>query len=231
MLAIFLSIIFSVSGAQAVLNNAKTPVCLDGRNEMKIDNQRVIDMKHNTPNQYLDRGFIDGVVVRPPSTQNGHQHFSLILSNNNKDTIEIVYNNDFGTMPQRPVRVGDHVVICGDYITSFARGGGYDASPDGALIHWVHYNPATRPGSMKHEHGFMMFGTDLVGFDSAPEAAWDGTIVPGAKNKGDKVGNSGNRRNSNDQYYRSLRRGGSPRSSNRPGVCRTLSECSARNGS
>lgn len=238
MLSILFSIVFSVSSAQAFIPNAKMPVCLDGRNEMQIDNQRVIEMKHNTPNQYLDRGFIDGVVIRPPSIENGHQHFSLALSNNKKDTIEIVYNNDFGTMPQRPVLVGDHVVVCGDYITSFARGGGYDASPDGALIHWVHYNPATRSGSMKHEHGFMMFGSDLVGFDSAPAGAWDGTIIPGAQNQGDNRAKNNNRGNQNNRNQNDNRRAYNnrgnqrqpARNSNRSAVCRSLAECSSRNG-
>ncbi|MBC7387027.1 MAG: hypothetical protein H7301_12810 [Cryobacterium sp.] len=228
MLSILISIVFSSflfdsSSSYAFTTNAKMPVCMRGTQEIQIDNARVIDMKQKTANQYHDRGFVEGRVAIPPTVQGDHVHFSLAIGPAKKDTVEIIYNfdTDFGELAQG-IRMGDTVVVCGDYITSNAPAGGYRASPDGALIHWTHWNPATRAGSMNHEHGFIMTGSTLSGFDRAPEGSWDGTVLQprGGVNRPENGNHSGNRGKRNGPPQRKKRHyngGGS--------ICGSLSEC------
>jgi hypothetical protein len=52
------------------------------------------------------------------------------------DMIEVIYSLAFGPAPHVPA-VGAHMVACGDYITS-NKDAKYPASPDGAVIHWIH---------------------------------------------------------------------------------------------
>lgn len=172
MLSILFSIVFASSGAHAFLAGAKTPVCLEGGDELSIDNSRVLRFKTEQKNQFLARAYVEGKVISQPERHGDHDRFSISLGKGPTDTLEVIYNSDFGSLPT--VRVGDSVSVCGDFINSFARAGNYPPSPDGAIIHWVHYNPGDR--SRKHEHGFIQFGADLVGFDQAPARAWDGTI-------------------------------------------------------
>jgi len=184
-LAILFSIVFASSSAQAFLSNAQTPVCLEGPQEISVDNARVLRFKVQEKNQFLARAYVEGKVISMPEQQGDHDHFSISIGNKATDTLEVIYNNEFGNMPN--VQLGDQVTVCGDFINSFARAGGYDASPDGAIIHWVHYNPGTRSSSRGHEHGFIQFGTDLVGFDAAPAKAWDGIIGFGSPKKSRKT--------------------------------------------
>ena len=56
----------------------------------------------------------------------GHHHFEISLGPDAQDTLEVVYNEGFGATPS--IQVGDQIEACGDYITSFAQGGGYSLS-------------------------------------------------------------------------------------------------------
>jgi hypothetical protein len=76
------------------------------------------------------------------------------------DTIELVYNDSFGELPE--LRLGMDVEACGDYITSYAPSGPYPASPDGALVHWVHHNPH---GS--HPDGYVVIDGKVFGWTRA----------------------------------------------------------------
>jgi hypothetical protein len=247
---VFASVGFLISfTAFAALPNAQMPACLDGPDEMKIDNARVLQFKHSTKNAYLDRAFVQGNVTEAPSVKNGHDHFVISIGPGQDDTLEIIYNKEFGAMS--PINVGDSVIVCGDYITSTSRTGSYDPSPEGAIIHWIHFNPGSRANSARHEHGFVMAGSNLIGFDAAPSGDWSGRIFktteptansgPNDPSSPDSAapstrqttpdpvvsqpsqGNSGNRqRNSGSQN----------RNQPNPGRwkgCRNLQECSARN--
>lgn len=235
LLSIALSVSFFASPAHAFLPNAKMPACLDGPDEMRIDNQRVLDMKRTTKNQYLDRAFVEGRVARMFNDQTGHDHFSIAIGPGQQDTIEIVYNQEFGSSPN--FQIGDPIVVCGDYITANAKAGGYKPSPDGAIIHWVHFNPGTRSGSERHEHGFIMFGADLVGFDEAPIGDWDGRIVKAPQPDGKDINKdypragTNVRRSSNRQPTRPVYQNRRPsQPSRRGGPCRNFQECRSRNG-
>lgn len=151
------------------------PVCLHGPDELVVDNEKVIAWKNGTENQFKSRGFVTGRLEGEIRSEGDHFKFIIRIGPRPKDTLEVVYNKDFGSLP--PITSETEITVCGDYITSFARGGGYDASPAGALIHWVHYNPGTRNSSRLHEHGFIMFDSNLAGFDDAPDVAWTGKVV------------------------------------------------------
>ena len=135
------------------------PECLTtDHNPMQIDNARVLELKRNTRNQHKDRGFVQGTVSRIYKRNGDHAHFEILIGSTPRDGIEIVFNRDFGNPPVEP---GDHVIACGDYITSFAKANGYDASPSKALIHWVHENERGTP----HPDGFVVVNrADLYGY-------------------------------------------------------------------
>lgn len=225
MLSILVSIVFSsvvgfLPSAHAYLPNAKTPLCFDRSESIEIDNERVLRMKEEKPNQFKARAFVSGKVITEPKLVGGHERFSIMIGSNTTDTLEMVYNvsPEFGDLP--PVRIGDDIVVCGEFINSFKDGGGYKASPDGAIVHWVHYNPGDRDPD--HEHGFMMFDGNLAGFDDAAPGAWEGEIEGGGGGNG--------------QSGRKAKKNGSNRSrldddrTSRWRPCRSLEECRERNG-
>jgi hypothetical protein len=92
--------------------------------------------------------------------RNGHAHFVIQIGKRADDTIEVIYNEDFGKMPTP--KVGATVQACGDYITSTAQSGPYPASPEGAIIHWVHMNPRGKG----HDAGFTIVDGVLYGMDA-----------------------------------------------------------------
>ena len=147
-LSIFVAALFGGAAAQAKLG--EIPKC-EGRNgeALSVDNQRVLGFKFSTPNQFLERARVDGRVVRILSSRPEHDHFEIQIGPKPQDTLEVVFNRDFGS-PQ--AKVGDEVEACGDYITSNAPTERYQPSPSGAIIHWVHEN--SRGGA--HPDGFLV---------------------------------------------------------------------------
>jgi hypothetical protein len=137
--------------------NGGNPGNIEGNN-----NDQVLHWKVNSKNQFRDRARVQGKIVRVYPDRNGHEHFSIQIGPQSTDTVEIVYNQQFGAVPDP--QVGVEVEACGDYITSTAvspapRGGSYPASPDGAIVHWVHFAPA-RSG---HTSGYLVIGGVLTG--------------------------------------------------------------------
>ena len=251
---VFSSIGLFVSSAQAYLPQAKMPVCMNGPDAMQVDNARVLKFKSSTRNQYLDRGFVEGKVLKAPGIKNDHDHFVIAIGPGERDTLEIIYNREFGDMPS--IRVGDRVVVCGDYITANAKAGGYDPSPEGAIIHWVHFNPGTRSSSAFHEHGYIVVESDLIGFDESPVGNWNGEIYKSQQPTGQtrtttypKMGEASDepvvteptdsepqnrdKQKKTEKPKSRGRSGGGRQDERNPGrwkSCRSLEECSARNG-
>jgi hypothetical protein len=83
-------------------------------------------------------------------------HLSVQIGPSEAEAVEVIYNTHFGDVGEPDV--GSQVEACGDYITSTAPSGPYPASPDGAIVHWVHHSD--RPG---HESGFLMINGVLYG--------------------------------------------------------------------
>jgi hypothetical protein len=128
---------------------AAPPACLsENGSVLAVNNSQVLQWKTSTANQFLARAHVTGIVQKVYPNETGHNHFSIALDSGPGDTLEVIYNIEFGALPN--MAPGMQVEACGDYITSDQVGGGYQPSPDGAIIHWIH---ATN--SAKHEAGYV----------------------------------------------------------------------------
>ncbi|MBU6152853.1 MAG: DUF3465 domain-containing protein [Bdellovibrionales bacterium] len=127
-----------------------SPACLNFLGEeIQLNNEQVLNWKKVTPNQYLDRAKVKGVVQDIYPARKTHYHFQIKIGPKEKDTLELIYNISFGAIDR--IVPGMNVVACGDYITSNAPTEVYQPSPDGAIIHWLHRSP--RPN--RHPHGYL----------------------------------------------------------------------------
>lgn len=118
------------------LASVSTPDCIDGGAPLAVNNDTILNWKQTTANQFKARGHILGSLQKIYPDHTGHTHFEVKIGAGNKDTIEVIYNEEFGRMPD--LVIGMKVEACGDYITSNKPGRSYPASPDGAILHWVH---------------------------------------------------------------------------------------------
>jgi len=134
-----------------------SPRCTDHGRDLPFNNEQVLDWKLHSKNGYKARGHVLGRALRRYAGKRGHEHFAVQIGKNPTDTIEVVYNTRFGKLPT--LRSGAPVEACGDYITSNKKSGPFPASPDGAILHWVHVNVGT-PG---HEHGFVSVDGEVTG--------------------------------------------------------------------
>ncbi len=152
-LALFLSFqAYQLSSAAEFPTLPNNLTCLDKNHEMlPFLNQEVLEWKSNTPDQTLKRALVQGTVSQLYSNKTGHSHFAIDLDANGKGDLEVIYNDEFGTLP--PITIGMKIVACGDYITVGPKA--RLPSPMGAIIHWVHYNPGNRDGGA-HKHGFLI---------------------------------------------------------------------------
>lgn len=168
----FLTLILGLLPAFPALADS-LPECLDQFGKpLPVDNDTVLRWKGSTPNEFVARAHIEGIIVENEDVwnRNGHDHFVIELSGmKGTGQIEVVYSEDFGPLPTP--QAGMEVEACGDYITATSPGGPqgqYPASPVGAIIHWVHRNP--RPGG--HPSGFLALDHALYGYgeDRHPNA-------------------------------------------------------------
>jgi hypothetical protein len=135
------------------------PPCPAYGRELPVNNAQVLHWKRTTDNQFRERAHVSGRIVQVFSDRNGHDHFEIQIGKRDEDVIEVIYNQDFGRLPEPAI--GMEVEACGDYITSTAQSGPYPPSPSGAIIHWLHMNPKGRG----HEPGFLMMDGILYGMD------------------------------------------------------------------
>jgi hypothetical protein len=159
-----LALVFSAAVSTAFAQ--EIPSCLKGKTPLAIDNARVIRLKASTPVQYHDRGHVKGEIVRVFADKTGHDHFLIQIGPKAIDTLEVVYNSEFGQLPGP--HEGQSVEACGDYITLKAapkpdpRENG--ANKSDAIIHWVH---AADPGTT-HEGGYLVMDGVLCGQSVPP---------------------------------------------------------------
>jgi len=136
---------------------SEIPTCFDGgHSALAVNNVQVDYWRVSSPNQFHSRAHIRGALLRIYQDQGNHSHFSVQIGVDDKHSVEVIYNQEFGNLPQ--LKVGDEVEACGDYITASAPHGRYPASPDGALVHWVHRS--TRDG---HESGYVAIAGVVYG--------------------------------------------------------------------
>ena len=140
---------------------ADISVCKNGSKVLPINEIDVLDWKLNSDNQFEERAHIDGKIYVIYPDKNSHDHFGVQFGTDSQETIEVIYNKSFGSLPK--LEIGDEVSACGDYITSNAPAGPYPASPDLAILHWVHRSNSPT----KHEHGFVKVNGVLYGNGSA----------------------------------------------------------------
>lgn len=166
--------------------------CFSGPDEIQIDNEQVVKWKKEEKNQFRARSKVSGTIVGEVSDNGSHYHFSIVLDEPEEQEgkkqknltlvkkddpresrrLEVIYNQSFGDLVD--LAEGKRLVVCGDFINSYARSGRYPPSPDGAIIHWVHHNPGNRASSKHHEHGYIWSEEGkLMGFDDATKEMVD----------------------------------------------------------
>ena len=127
----------------------QVPNCIAAKKILNINDEQVVNWKSTTANQFHSRAHIKGKLVTVYPDHSGHHHMEVLIGPNNQDTIEVIYNEAFGPMPT--LNPGAIIEACGDYITSKAQSGPYPASPDGAIVHWVHQSP-----NSSHDSGYVV---------------------------------------------------------------------------
>lgn len=160
---IALALVFFVQSV-AYAGRGSPPCMANDHGALPLMNQQVLYWMENTPNQYMDRAYVDGRILKVLLDRKTHLHLQVQIGRNVGDTIEIVYNKGFGRLPM--IIPGMYIEVCGDYITSRAPTSQYPASPEGALIHWVHVNTNSfRRGAPapRHEDGFLKIDGVLYG--------------------------------------------------------------------
>ncbi len=176
-----------------------TPPCLDDQgNTLDVNNGNVLLWKVNTKNQTLKRAHIQGTVTKVYPNQTGHNHFeATLVDGKNSGTLEVIYNIEFGAI--KNVQIGQTVEACGDYITSNANAGGYKASPDGAIIHWIHQSDNVN----NHKNGYVVVNNVLYGFPGGSKAGGstnNGGDDNSTNNNGNQNNNNNNGKNNGNQH-------------------------------
>ncbi len=134
------------------------PVCMAAGQVLPVNNELVLQWKTTTQDQFHSRGHVLGHLLQAFPDHSGHHHLEVQIGAGPTDTIEVIYNEGFGTVPA--MKAGDVVEACGDYITAKTQAGPYPPSPDGAILHWVHMAP-----SGSHESGFFVVNGVVCGQD------------------------------------------------------------------
>jgi hypothetical protein len=135
------------------------PNCIAAGQTLNLNNEQAVTWKNTTANQFHSRAHIKGKLVTVYPDHSGHHHMEVLIGPNNQDTIEVIYNEAFGPMPT--LNPGAIIEACGDFITSKAQSGPYPASPDGAIVHWVHKAP-----NSGHESGYVVVDGTVCGQNS-----------------------------------------------------------------
>lgn len=159
----FVTAILSLAATVAsvvALAAQEAPICPSYGRPLAVNNEQVLHWKRTTPNQFRERANVKGVVTRVFPDKTGHEHFEIAIGKRYEDVLEVIYNTDFGAIPE--VVPGMEIQACGDYITATAQSGPYPPSPSGAIIHWIHMNPSGKG----HDPGFLMIDGELYGQDA-----------------------------------------------------------------
>jgi len=155
--AFLLSTVSVLFLSTALASNA--PECISRNQPLPVNNEQILQWKQFSKNGFKDRGHIHGTLTKIYKDKSGHRHFQVTIGDGARETIEVIYNQKFGKIPQEQMQVGSEVESCGDYITS-NRNGKYEQSPDGAIIHWVHESSNDR-----HDSGYVMINGVLFGYN------------------------------------------------------------------
>lgn len=133
------------------------PDCMAGKQKLEIDNANVLNWKATSRDQFKGRARIKGTITKVYANTRSHTKLQATIGPSAGDTVEIVYNDSFGRIPRLPLNAA--IEVCGDYITARKPFRRYPASPDGALIHWVH-----RSNDSGHPHGYVIIDGTVYGY-------------------------------------------------------------------
>lgn len=147
--------LLSVSAAWAEV----APPCMAQGQKVPVINNQVLAWKASTPNRFIRRARVQGVVQRVYADATGHSHFQIQIGRSPSETLEVIYNENFGELPN--ITPGMKVDACGDYITANQQYQKLPPSPDGAIIHWVHASP----NPQRHDHGYLWIDGKVYGND------------------------------------------------------------------
>jgi hypothetical protein len=154
---LFVSVMMGLGLLMSAASFAATPECVDDQgNLLPLNDAQAIAYKTNTPNGSTSRVHVSGPITQVYAIESGHNHFEISLGNASGDTLEVVYNISFGALPA--LKTGMKVEVCGDFINSYAPENGYQASPDGTIVHWIH-----KTDSKNHPAGFTIVNGVLYG--------------------------------------------------------------------
>ena len=157
-----LAVFFGFQTTFAAEWDSAVPPCLDaGKRPLQINNEQVLQWRTSTRDQFQSRALVQGVISNIYPDKTGHAHFAVNLDQAGGGDIEIIYNEEFGALPD--LQPGMSVIACGDYITAGPRS--RLPSPMGAIIHWVHYNPGNRDGGV-HPNGYVLINGRIFGFST-----------------------------------------------------------------
>lgn len=139
--------------------------CLSfGKDPIQMNAEQVLLWKTTTKNGFKERGYVKGKVTdlyaRSRNSRGGsHTRFAIDIDDAPGGDIEMVFNDEFGPLPN--IQIGTMVTACGVYITANERSN--LPSPNGAIIHWLHYNPGDRDGGV-HPDGFVIYQNRAYGY-------------------------------------------------------------------
>lgn len=140
-----MSPVFSMALAMA----EPMPKCFDGRRELPVMNEEVIQYKQTMPNLKKIQVLVKAKFVKemqPTLNSYGqHQHFIVSLREDKSDPlglIEISHSMNGYSFPEASDLAAGPVYICAEYSTTDANGfpriTKFTPSATGAMLHWTH---------------------------------------------------------------------------------------------
>lgn len=145
--------VFILSSLFSVAVFAKVPACMDKKERLEYNENRLLLYRDEMEAKFLARAFVKGIIVGIMEDRQKHVHFEVDLDEDlstQNDRIEVIYNTKFGELPDN--RPGDELIACGDFIVD-------PYSPFKAVIHWLHISPKKN----NHDHGFLAINGQVTG--------------------------------------------------------------------
>ena len=97
MIRVVLLALFFVAASSAYAD--QIPNCLSYGRPLPVNNDQVLHWMRTTANQFRERGHIQGTVTQVFADKTGHDHFEVQIGKNQGEAIEVIYNEDFGALP------------------------------------------------------------------------------------------------------------------------------------
>lgn len=145
--------LFLVLFSNDLFAQTKAPACLDKKERMEFNDNRLLLYRDEMEKKFTARGFIKGTLISVIEDRQKHVHFEVDLDEDlqtTDDRLEVIYNTKFGPLPE--FNAGDEIIACGDFVVD-------PYSPHGAVLHWLHSSPELK----KHEHGYLMINGIIAG--------------------------------------------------------------------